>query len=130
MRTLTLLSAVALLATGCAQLGRPVTDAVLGGGGAWLGHELSGGNPLASAGGAVGGVLLGEGFHALKTKGEKDAFSRGFQKGRSDGVKELYWNLQAGQRNPGLREIHLIVPEHREGDVFINQTRRVIRLQQ
>lgn len=87
------------LLTGCAQLQRPLTDAALGAGGAWAGYELSDGNPAAAAAGAAGGVLLGEGFHAWRSKSEQKAYQRGFQKGRSDGVKQLYFNLRAQHRD-------------------------------
>lgn len=92
------------LLAGCASLTRPLTDATLGAAGAWIGHELSDGNPLATAGGAAAGVLVGEGVHAWKTKRDHDAYQRGFVKGRSDGVKQLYWNLQAEQRHTNTFE--------------------------
>ena len=88
------------LFAGCASLTRPITDATLGAAGAWIGHELSDGNPLATAGGAAAGVLVGEGILAWKSKRELDSYQRGFVKGRSDGIKQLYWNLQAEQRHP------------------------------
>ena len=118
-----------VLLTGCASLVRPLTDATLGAGGALLGHKLSGGDPLATAGGAAAGVLAGEGIHALKNRGEQKAYANGFQKGRSDGVKQLYWNLQAEQRNaPGFPQTFEVrVPAHREGEVLFNETKQGIR---
>lgn len=53
------------LLAGCGSVGRPLTGAALGAGGAYLGHTLSDGDPLATAGGAAGGVLVSEGLHAL-----------------------------------------------------------------
>ena len=87
------------LLTGCGSLNRPVTDAVFGAAGGWIGHAASDGNPAVTAGGAVAGVMVGEGINAWRSKREQDAYSRGYVKGRSDGVKQLYWNLQAGQRH-------------------------------
>jgi outer membrane lipoprotein SlyB len=75
-----------------------LTDATLGAAGAWIGHELSDGNVIATASGAAAGVLVGEGVHAWKSKRDQDSYQRGFVKGRSDGVKQIYWNLQADQR--------------------------------
>lgn len=114
--------------TGCAQLGRPLTDATLAAGGAVAAHELSHGNPLATAGGAAAGALLGEGIHAWKTRSEQRAFQHGFEKGRSDGVKHLYWNLQETQRNPpGLSQpFEVNVPAREEGGVRFNATKQTI----
>ena len=59
---LLLLTLVAGLFTGCA-LTRPISDVALGAGGAYLGHELSNGDPLATAAGAAGGVIVSETLH-------------------------------------------------------------------
>ena len=53
-RLLATLSSSALFA-GCAAT-RPISDVALGAGGAYLGHELSDGDPIATAAGAAGGV--------------------------------------------------------------------------
>jgi len=64
----TLLAALVLvLFTGCAAT-RPIADAALGAGGAYVGHELSDGNPIATAAGAAGGVLVSEGLHHAARK--------------------------------------------------------------
>ena len=56
----TLLCALVVgLFAGCAAT-RPIADTALGAGGAYLGHELSNGDPLATAAGAAGGVILSE----------------------------------------------------------------------
>lgn len=118
MRLLILL--LPCLLAGCASLTRPLTDATLGAAGAWIGHELSDGNPLATAGGAAAGVLVGEGVHAWKSKRDQDSYERGFIKGRSDGVKQLYWNvLQAGQRRPlgSTNTFEAAAPESGNGPV-------------
>ena len=47
---------------------RPIDDAALGAGGAYLGDKLSHGNPVATVAGAAGGVLLSEGLHYATTK--------------------------------------------------------------
>lgn len=122
------------LLAGCAQLARPVTDAAFGAGGAYLGHQLSDGNPLATAGGAAGGVLLAEGIHAWKSGQERKAFSSGYTQGRSDGVKQLYWNLQEQQRADPTEErvslYEVTIPEHWEEGLLVQPTRRLIRIQQ
>jgi len=106
------------LLTGCASLTRPFTDATLGAAGAWIGHQLSD-SPAAAAGGAAAGVLIGEGIHAWKSKSEQDAYARGFVKGRSDGIKQIYWNLQAEQRHPlhSTNTFDAVAPESGNGPV-------------
>jgi len=114
--------------TGFSQFGWPLTDATLAAGGAVAAHQLSHGNPLATAGGAAAGVLLGEGIHAWKTRSEQRAFQHGFERGRSDGVKQLYWNLQESQRNqPGFAQPFSVnVPAREEGGVRFNATQQTI----
>jgi len=59
------------LFAGCAAT-RPISDVALGAGGAYLGHELSNGDPLITATGAAGGVIVSEGLHyAAKKQTEK-----------------------------------------------------------
>ena len=87
------------LLAGCSSLNRPLTDAAFGAAGGWIGNAASDGNPAITAAGAVAGVMAGEGINAWRSKREQDAYARGFIKGRSDGVKQLYWNLQADQRH-------------------------------
>jgi hypothetical protein len=122
------------LLAGCAQLGRPLTDAALGAGGAYLGHALSDGNPAAIAGGAAGGVLIGEGIHAWKSGQSKKAYGTGYVQGRSDGVKQLYWNLQTQQRAEPEEEratlYEVTIPEHWEDGALVQPTQRVIRIQE
>jgi hypothetical protein len=120
------------LLCGCAGLQRPLTDAALGAGGAYLGNTLSHGNALATAGGAAGGVLLGEGFQALKTGSEKRAYGQGYTQGRSDGVKQLYWNLQDRQRERAPAETYRLypvtIPAHYEDGVLVQPTQRALRI--
>src|SRR5688572_6623448 len=88
---------LAVLLTGCAAT-RPISDAALGAGGAYLAHEVSNGDPLATAAGAAGGVLLSEGVHFAAKKQSARAYSAGYDKGRSDAVKQQYWRYVAAQR--------------------------------
>ena len=130
--TLFLACATLPLLCGCAGLQRPLTDATLGAGGAYLGNQLSHGNPLATAGGAAGGVLLGEGFQALQSSSQQKAATDGYTRGRSDGVKQLYWNLQSQQRDrtpaPSCRLYEVTIPEHWEDGVLVKPTTRVLRI--
>jgi hypothetical protein len=51
-----LLFVAAVLLAGCAAT-RPINDVALGAGGAYLGHEISNGDPLVTAAGAAGESL-------------------------------------------------------------------------
>ena len=83
-------AAVISLFAGCSAI-RPIDDAALGAGGAYLGNNFSHGNPAATVAGAAGGVLISESLHyAAKSQSDK-AFTSGYDKGKSDAVKQQYW---------------------------------------
>ncbi len=128
-----LLALLAGMAAGC-SLTRPLTDAALGAGGAFAGNELSNGSPLATAVGAAGGVLLGEGLHyAAKSQAAK-AYASGYDQGRSDAVKQQYWLYVSMQRRRGqtgtvrLYPVHL--PEQRIDGVTFEPTTKYLRIEE
>jgi hypothetical protein len=86
------------LLTGCAAVTRSATDVALGAGGAAIGGELSHNNPYAIVGGAAGGALLGEGLHLANSKLNDQSYQTGYDKGRSDAVKQQYWLFVAMQQ--------------------------------
>lgn len=122
------------LICGCAEMQRPLTDAALGAGGAYLGDQLSDGNPAAIAAGAAGGVLLGEGVNALRSRTERNAYTDGYTTGRADGVKRLYWGLQNQQQSQpepaAVQTYEVTIPEHFEDGVLVQRSTRVIRIQE
>lgn len=122
------------LLAGCGSVGRPFTGAALGAGGAYLGHTLSDGDPLATAGGAASGVLVSEGLHALGSAQQRKAYASGYNLGRSDGVKDLYWNLQDQQRakgdQTGYRLEEVTLPARWEDGVLLQPSTRTIRMGQ
>jgi hypothetical protein len=127
------LACVVCLFTGCAAVTRPVTDVALGAGGAALGGVLAKGNPAAIAGGAAGGVLLGEGLHYANSKQNDKSYQDGYDKGRSDAVKQQYWLYvsmqQAKAGNEGrvrLYEVHL--PEQVIDGVIFQPTTQLLRI--
>jgi len=135
MHKIILISFAALpLFCGCASLQRPVADAALGAGGGYLGDKLSGGNPAAIAGGAAGGVLLSEGVQAWKSHEQRQAYTNGYTLGRSDGIKQLYWNLQQQQREgqvpAPVRLYEVTIPEHYEDGVLVQPATRILRIQE
>ena len=124
---------VVCLFTGCAAVTRPVTDVALGAGGAALGGVLSKGNPAAIAGGAAGGVLLGEGLHYANSKQNDKSYQDGYDKGRSDAVKQQYWlyvsmqQAKAGNEDRvRLYEVHL--PEQVIDGVIFQPTTQLLRI--
>lgn len=80
------------LLVGCAAT-RPISGIAMGAGGAALANELSDGDPAITAAGAAGGVLLSEGLHYASKKQSERAYVNGYEKGRSDAVKQQYWVL-------------------------------------
>ena len=129
------LAGVVCLFTGCAALTRPVTDVALGAGGAALGGELSHNNPVAIVGGAAGGALLGEGLHYANSRQNDRSYQTGYDKGRSDAVKQQYWlyvSLQQTKRgNDGrvrLYPVHL--PEQIIDGVIFKPTTQNLRIEE
>jgi len=131
----TLLAGVVCLFTGCAAVTRPVTDVALGAGGAALGGELSNNNPYAIAGGAAGGVAVGEALHYANSKQNDQSYQTGYDKGRSDAVKQQYWLYvsmqQAKAGDDGrvqLYEVHL--PEQVIDGVIFQPTTQFLRIEE
>ena len=129
------LACVVCLFTGCAAVTRPVTDVALGAGGAALGGALSKNNPAAIAGGAAGGVLLSEGANYLASKEADKSYKTGYDKGRSDAVKQQYWLYvsmqQAKAGSAGrvrLYEVHL--PEQVIDGVIFQPTTQYLRIEE
>ena len=55
-------------------------------------------------------------------------------RGRSDGVKQVYWNLQDHQRTKAAPESYRLyevtIPEHWEDGVLVAPAQRVLRIQE
>jgi ADP-ribosylglycohydrolase len=129
-----LLAAVASLFSGCAAATRTVTDVGLGAGGAAIGSALTHNNPYAIAGGAAGGVLLGETLNYANGKQNGEAYQTGYDKGRSDAVKQQYWVLvnQQRRRNSAPENVSLYaipVPEQNIDGVILNPTTKYLRIE-
>jgi len=126
---LTTTGSIALLATGmlpsCSSLPDAATNAALGGAGAYLGHELSDGEPIGSLLGAVAGVTSGALLNHHRAEAKEEAHASGYALGRSDEVKRLYWvrkNLHRLAEGDGLAEspipsyYEMPVPRHVASD--------------
>jgi hypothetical protein len=124
---------VPLLVTGCAAV-RPVTDMAAGAGGGLIANQLSHGNPGITAAGAAGGVLLSEGGFYLAGKAEQNAYTTGYEKGRSDAVKQQYW-IQVHQQQEQktlLENVSLYaipIPEQNIDGVILNPTTKYLRIE-
>src|SRR5687768_3013134 len=122
-----------MLTTGCSST-RAISDMALGAGGAFLGHELSDGSPLATAGGAAAGVLISEGLHYAAKKETQKAFAAGYDKGKSDAVKQQYWlyvSLQHQQHRPSSVRLYPVpLPEQRIDGVIFQPTTKYIRIEE
>jgi hypothetical protein len=126
-------AAVIGLFSGCSAM-RPIDDAALGAGGAFLGNELSHGNPLATAAGAAGGVILSEGAHYVaKTQSDK-AYTAGYDKGKSDAVKQQYWLYIAMQKQRNqvgsVRLYPVQLPEQRIDGVTFQPSTKFLRIEE
>ena len=126
-------AAVISFFAGCSAM-RPIDDAALGAGGAYLGNNFFHGNPAATVIGAAGGVLISEGVHyAAKSQSDK-AFTSGYDKGKSDAVKQQYWlyvSLQHPRSESGsvrLYPVHL--PEQRIDGVTFQPSTKFLRIEE
>jgi hypothetical protein len=124
---------VPLLVTGCAAV-RPVSDMALGAGGGLIANQLSNGNPGITAAGAAGGVLLSEGGYYFAGKAADNANITGYEKGRSDAVRQQYWILihQQQQQKAVSENISLYaipVPEQNIDGVILNPTTKYLRIE-
>ena len=124
---------VAGLFAGCAAT-RPISDVALGAGGAYLGHELSDGDPLMTAVGAAGGVIVSETLHYAAKKQSEKAYASGYDKGKSDAVKQQYWlyiSMQK-QRNQvsNVRLYPVQLPEQRIDGVTFQPSTKLLRIEE
>jgi hypothetical protein len=122
-----------MLLSGCAA-SRPVGDAALGAGGAYAGYELSGGSPVGAVAGAAGGVLVSEGAQYVARKEQSKSYQTGYEKGRSDAVKQQYW-LQISQQktpltDPNVRLYGIPVPEQTVDGAILQPTTKYLRIEE
>lgn len=133
-KTILLLFLSTLLLAGCAETTRLVTDTVTAGGGALLGDKLSHGNPYITAASGGAGLLVGEGLNYANNSNAKKAYSTGFDKGRSDAVKQQYWLMVNQQKavedseHASLYEIP--IPEQEIDGVILKPTTKILRIEE
>ncbi len=126
---------ISALIAGCAAT-RPLTDMAAGAGGGALASELSHGDPGITAAGAAGGVLLSEGLQYASAQQAKKAELMGYEKGRSDAVKQQYWILVNQQKENGqkqeqnVRYYEIPLPEQKIDGVILNPTTKYLRIEE
>ncbi|MBK9137739.1 MAG: hypothetical protein IPM17_03100 [Verrucomicrobia bacterium] len=130
---LLLLALVAGLIAGCSAT-RPISDVALGAGGAYLGHELSDGDPLITAAGAAGGVIVSETLHYAAKKQAEKAYATGYDKGKSDAVKQQYWlyvSMQRQRNQVGSVRLYPVqLPEQRIDGVTFQPSTKLLRIEE
>jgi len=122
-----------VLLAGCAAT-RPVSDVAMGAGGAALANELSDGDPFITAAGAAGGVIVSEGLHYAARKQADKAYLTGYEKGRSDAVKQQYWiqvrQQKAQQNDPNVRFYEIPIPEQTIDGAILQPTTKYLRIEE
>jgi hypothetical protein len=131
MKTFVFIFLVPILLCGCAAT-RPVSDVAMGAGGGALGDYLSNGDPAITAAGAAGGVIVSEGLHYAAKKQSDKAYLNGYEKGRSDAVKQQYWMMVNQQKakpdDLGVRYYEIQIPEQKIDGVVLEPTTRYLRI--
>lgn len=124
---------VPLLFCGCAAT-RTVTDIGAAAAGGYIGNELSDGDPIATAAGAAGGVIVSETLHYAARKQAEKAYANGYDKGRSDAVKQQYWLYVAQQRARNregqVRLYEVQLPEQTIDGVTFKPTTKYLRIEE
>lgn len=126
---------IAILLSGCAGMNRVATDAVAVSAGGLAAHKLSKGDPLVTAAGAGAGLLLGEALNFANDARSKKAYVTGFDKGRSDAVKQQYWIMVNQQRGNGYFDenislFDIALPERMEDGALFNPSFRTLRIEE
>jgi hypothetical protein len=138
MRALVILVPVCVsLLSGCAGTTRVVTDTLAAGVGGGAANLLSKGNPIVTAAGAAGGVLLGETLNYANENNANKARLESYNKGRSDAVKQQYWvqvNQQKAAEGQSFDEnislLDIPIPEQRIDGVILNPTTKTLRIEE
>jgi len=131
MKTFAFIFLIPILLCGCAAT-RPVSDVAMGAGGGALADYLSNGDPAITAAGAAGGVVISEGLHYAAKRQSDKAYLNGYEKGRSDAVKQQYWMMVNQQKAKpddfGVRYYEIQIPEQKIDGVTLEPTTKYLRI--
>lgn len=123
---------ISIFTAGCAAV-RPTSDMAAGASGGYIADQLSNGNPAITAAGAAGGVVLSEGVQYAVRREESNSYDTGYEKGRSDAVKQQYWimvHLQQQTTTPENISLYAIpVPEQTIDGVVLNPVTKYLRIE-
>ena len=114
---LILTSILSFILASCQSMPETAMQAASGAVGAYIGHEVSGGEPEGAVLGAATGAVASTAFNHWKEASQEKAYATGYESGRSDEVKRLYWitkRLHEGDESGGLGRgfYEIPVPEH------------------
>jgi hypothetical protein len=136
MRNFLPLAGISLLLASCAgQAKRDAQTGLTTGLGALIGNEISDGEPWGAVAGAATGYATGKVLERQEVAAEQKSYRTGYDKGRSDAVKQTYW-IKREMQEPGVAEASIRrryyevpVPPHRTRDgVEIEGHTRVIEV--
>lgn len=135
MKAIIFIAILPLIFCGCSSLTQPATDVAMGAGGGAMADYFSNGNPAITAAGAAGGVAVSEGLGYVERKAQNDAYQNGYEKGRSDAVKQQYWILVSQQKtaangNRDIRYYEIQIPEQTIDGVTLEPTTKYLRVEQ
>lgn len=134
MNTIVFLALPCAFLASCANQSteRILADSFGGATGAVIAHKASDGNAGWTAAGAAGGVLISEGIQHLGTKKTKKAYEDGYDKGRSDAVRQKYWMMVDDQKSDPSTEAFSFyefpVPAHESDGAMILPSLRTLRI--
>lgn len=121
--------------TGCEAAQHTAIDAGTAGGGAAIGYAVDRKNPYGAAIGGGAGLLVGEAANYGISAQKKAQYQEGYNKGRSDAAKTLYWAQRDAHRpteeDGQLRRklVEIPVDEHRTSDgTVIEEHTRVVEV--
>ena len=127
------LALIPIFLGGC-SVTQPISDVAMGAGGGALADYFSNGNPAITAAGAAGGVAVSEGVGYIAKKEQSTAYQNGYDKGRSDAVKQQYWILIQQQQTPRVPpenvSLYAIpIPEQTIDGVTLEPTTKYLRIE-
>ena len=92
------------------------------------------GDPLVTAAGAADGVIVSETLHYAAKKQSEKAYATGYDKGKSDAVKQQYWLYVSMQKQRNqLRNVRLYAvqhPEQRIDGVTFQPSTKLLRIEE
>ena len=86
-----------------------------------------------TAAGAAGGVIVSETLHYAAKKQAEKAYATGYDKGKSDAVKQQYWLYVSMQQRNQVSNVRLYpvqLPEQRIDGVTFQPSTKLLRIEE